>query len=68
MSAAGRGDFHVNLDDPRISSTDGEPVFLPQAATAVISIASWAFSMASDWRRGQQAMFAAFTAAISSSP
>lgn len=56
--------IHVDLDDPRISSTDGEPVFLPQGGNS--RYLDRIVGILNGIRTGlevSKAMFAAFTAA-----
>lgn len=56
--------LHVDLDDPRISSTDGEPVFLPQGGNS--RYLDRIVGILNGIRTGlevSKAMFAAFTAA-----
>lgn len=56
--------IHVDLDDPRISTTDGEPVFLPQGGNS--RYLDRIVGILNGLRTGlevSKAMFAAFTAA-----
>ena len=56
--------IHVDLDDPRISSTEGEPVFLPQGGNS--RYLDRVAGILNGIRTGievSKAMFAAFTAA-----
>jgi hypothetical protein len=56
--------IHVDLDDPRISATDGEPVFLPQGGNS--RYLDRVVGILNGIRTGlevSKAMFAAFTAA-----
>jgi len=56
--------IHVDLDDPRISATDGEPVFLPQGGNS--RYLDRVVAILNAIRTGlevSKAMFAAFTAA-----
>jgi hypothetical protein len=56
--------IHVDMDDPRISSTDGEPVFLPQGGNS--RYLDRVVGILNGIRTGlevSKAMFAAFTAA-----
>ena len=55
--------IHVDLDHPRVSHTEGEPVFLPQGGNSpyLDHIARCCAASMRDWR-SSKAMFAAFAA------
>ena len=55
--------IHVDLDNPRVSQTEGEPVFLPQGGNSrYIEHVAAVLKGIQDGLAASQAMFAAFTA------
>ncbi|MEJ0086825.1 MAG: SapC family protein [Pseudomonadota bacterium] len=56
--------IHVNLDDPRVSQTEGEPVFLPKGGNSrYIERVSAILNGIGEGMAASKAMFAAFSAA-----